>query len=115
VTTDNIKCLFCSASLKDANVVTFPDSPEIALECPRCFRRRKVGGLFWLTQGLKVDQTPELRCPFCYKLFVRGEYSDRPQQVKCRSCGGVSVFVRVPTETEAIGAPLQQKEVISNG
>lgn len=49
----------------------------------------------WEVLGVGLSNQKEIRCPYCNKLFAIGDYSDRPQEFKCRSCKKTSTFLRI--------------------
>jgi len=110
--TCKIVCPFCECMLidKDGVVVAganIPNDPHY-LQCPNCLRKISLERLYWVTRGLKIYKTSDLRCPRCFKLFAAGEYSDRPQTIKCKNCGKFSVFLRIDDNNhEAIESPDQ--------
>lgn len=50
---------------------------------------------YWEVMGVGISGAHELRCPYCHKLFVEGDYSDRPQVIKCHSCKKSTTFLRL--------------------
>lgn len=50
---------------------------------------------YWQKKGVGALMRRELRCPKCNLFFAEGDYSDRPQLFKCRSCKEITVFLRL--------------------
>lgn len=89
-----IECPFCHFDIDDVGEVDAKGNGPIVV-CPRCQRRIHLTRYFWVNRGINIDTRRAIRCPNCFKLFAEGDFSDRPQRIKCRDCGRFSVFQRV--------------------
>ena len=65
-----------------------------ALVCPKGHTFTMVK-YYWEMRGIGISGAKELRCSYCHKLFVEGDYSDRPQVIKCHSCKKITTFLRL--------------------
>jgi ribosomal protein S27E len=95
---ENITCPFCDAVLVGGDGVLPPVDSRYRVSCHKCSRFVDLDRVFWVKRGIKISSRPELRCPHCFKLVLVGHYSDRPQRVKCRSCGKFSVYLRIDNQ-----------------
>jgi phage FluMu protein Com len=92
---NTISCPFCDTVLAGQEDQFPAVDEQFRIHCPKCSRFVDLDRLFWVKRGIKISMRPELRCPYCFKLVLVGHYSDRPQRVKCRSCGKFSVYLRI--------------------
>jgi hypothetical protein len=88
-------CPFCHADIVLPGDLEGYQGESPIVVCTNCKRRIHLTRYFWVNKGINVGSRRVLRCPRCYKLFAEGDYSDRPQRIKCRDCGCFSVFQRI--------------------
>lgn len=106
-----VSCPFCNFPIEIQNPTADP-----LVTCIKCGRKANLFRLFWVQKGVKLDSKKQLRCPFCNSLFAEGEYSDRPQFVKCKVCKQTSEFQRIEGFPEEEGDDfLQVKENQGSG
>jgi ribosomal protein S27E len=50
----------------------------------------------WEKRGFQVANDPYLRCPYCSAILAEGRYPDSSIRIKCRRCGNLVSFQRLP-------------------